>query len=209
MNQELEFFKKRGFAQEIGFGEKPVVLVVDMLNAFTNPNLPLGTNQDKQIVVINEVLEIAREKEVPIFFITISYDDTDMTDAGVWFKKMKGLETLRKGTYEVEIDSRIKRLENEPEIRKKFASAFFGTDLLTRLINLKIDTLIVMGCTTSGCVRATVVDAIQYGFAPVVVEEAVCDRSENAHKQSLFDLKAKYADVVEKINIINLISKRF
>jgi maleamate amidohydrolase len=201
MNKDEQFFKERGFGQTIGFGEKPAVLVLDMLNAFTNENLPLGTDQSDQIKVINKVLEVARQKTIPIFFITIYYDDHDLTDAGVWFRKMKGLETLKRGTYEVEIDSRIKRLENEPVIRKKFASAFFGTDLLTRLINLRIDTLILMGCTTSGCVRATSVDAVQYGFRPVIVEDAVTDRSKNAHDQALFDMQTKYADVLCSNNI--------
>ncbi len=196
MNKDEQFFKERGFGQTIGFGEKPAVLVLDMLNAFTNENLPLGTDQSAQIKVINKVLKVARQKTIPIFFITIYYDEHDLADAGVWFRKMKGLETLKRGTYEVEIDSRIERLKNEPVIRKKFASAFFGTDLLTRLINLRIDTAILMGCTTSGCVRATAVDAVQYGFRPIVVVDAVTDRSKDAHKQALFDMQTKYADVL-------------
>jgi maleamate amidohydrolase len=196
MNKDEQFFKERGFGQTIGFGEKPAVLVLDMLNAFTNEKMPLGTDQSAQIKVINKLLKVARQKGIPIFFITIYYDEHDLADAGVWFRKMKGLETLKLGTYEVEIDSRIERLENEPVVRKKFASAFFGTDLLSRLINLGIDTLILMGCTTSGCVRATAVDAVQYGFRSVIVEDAVTDRSKSAHKQALFDMQTKYADVL-------------
>jgi maleamate amidohydrolase len=196
MNKDEQFFKERGFGQTIGFGEKPAVLVLDMLNAFTNEKLPLGTDQSAQIKVINKVLKVARQKAIPIFFITIYYDEHDLSDAGVWFRKMKGLETLRRGTYEVEIDSRIERLENEPVIRKKFASAFFGTDLITRLIIQNIDTLIIMGCTTSGCIRATAVDAIQYGFRPIVIKNAVSDRSINSHKQNLMDMNNKYADVI-------------
>ena len=202
MNNQERFFIERGFGQEIGFGKKPAVLVVDMLNAFTNENLPLGTNQEPQIEVINKVLGVARNNKIPIFFITIYYDDKDLADAGIWFKKMKGLETLRANTYEVEIDSRIIRNPEEPIIRKKFASAFFGTDLLTRLIIKQIDTLILMGCTTSGCIRASAVDAIQYGFRPIVIEDAVMDRSVNAHKQSLFDMQAKYADVLNHPEVI-------
>lgn len=196
MNREEHFFTERGFGQTIGFGEKPAILVLDMLNAFTNEDLPLGTNQDSQIEIINKVLKTGREKGIPVFFITISYDDDDFADAGVWFRKMDGLKTLKSNTIEVEIDSRIERKPNDPIIRKKFASAFFGTDLITRLTSKNIDTLIIMGCTTSGCVRATTVDAIQYGFRPVVIEDAVSDRSNKAHEQSLFDLQAKYADVI-------------
>jgi maleamate amidohydrolase len=207
MNKDEQFFKDRGFGQTIGFGEKPAVIVLDMLNAFTNEKLPLGTDQSAQIKVINKVLKVARQRAIHILFITIYYDEHDLADAGIWFRKMKGLETLKRGTYEVEIDSRIERLENEPVIRKKFASAFFGTDLLTRLINLSIDTLILMGCTTSGCVRATAVDAVQYGFRPVVVEDAVCDRSEKAHKQSIHDLENKYSDLLSSAFLIDVLLK--
>lgn len=208
-NEEL-FFIDRGFGQTIGFGDKPAIIVLDMLNAFTNEALPLGTNQDSQIVVINKVLSSARKKRNPIFFITISYDEGDLSDAGIWFKKMEGLKTLKSNTFEVQIDSRIVRKPNEPIIRKKFASAFFGTDLITRLISKNIDTLIIMGCTTSGCVRATAVDAVQYGFRPIVVEDAVSDRSENAHKQSIFDLNAKYADIkLSEIIISYLVTNQY
>lgn len=205
MNFDEHFFKERGFGQTIGFGKKPAVLVIDMLNAFTNEDLPLGTNQDSQIVVINKILTIARKKRIPILFITISYSEGDLSDAGIWFKKMVGLKTLKSNTKEVQIDSRIERKPNEPIIRKKFASAFFGTDLITRLTSKNIDTLIIMGCTTSGCIRATAVDAIQYGFRPIVVEDAVSDRSEKAHFQSLFDLKNKYADVLKHKELNNAI----
>jgi maleamate amidohydrolase len=134
MEKELQFFAERGFGQQIGFGERPAILVLDMINAFTNEELPLGTNQDAQIEIINKVLIVAREKRIPIFFITISYDDKDLADAGIWFKKMKGLITLKNNTFEVEIDSRIERRTDEPIIVKKFASAFFGTDLISRLV---------------------------------------------------------------------------
>lgn len=206
MKKEKHFFTDRGFGQTIGFGEKPAVFVLDMLNAFTNEDLPLGTNQDSQIEVINKILSQARDKKIPIYFITIYYDEKDLSDAGVWFRKMKGLSTLKRNTDEVKIDSRLERRSDEPIIVKKFASAFFGTDLVTRLISKQIDTIILTGCTTSGCIRATAVDAIQYGFRPIVVEDAVSDRSENAHKQSIFDLQAKYADVIFSDNIIKYIS---
>lgn len=109
---------------------------------------------------------------------------------------MTGLMMLREGMPEVEVDPSLGRLPEEPVIAKKYASSFFGTDLLSRLNSLRVDTLLIAGCTTSGCVRATAVDAVQNGFRPMVVREAVGDRSQAAHDQSLFDLNAKYADVV-------------
>lgn len=142
------------------------------------------------------MLDVARGSEIPVFFTTVSYEERDLRDAGIWARKMAGLMTLRAGQPEVEVDPSLGRLPDEPLITKKYASAFFGTDLLTRLNSLRIDTLLIMGCTTSGCVRATAVDAVQNGLRPMVVGEAVGDRSRAAHEQSLFDLQAKYADVV-------------
>ena len=203
INSEERYFAERGFGQEIGFGEKPAILVIDMMNAFTDERLALGTNQDSQIKIICKILSAAREMHIPIFFTVTKYDDKDLSDAGLWFRKMKGLAILCAKTNEAKIDVRLERKSSEPIIIKKYASAFFGTDLITRLNSIRVDTIILSGCTTSGCIRATAVDAIQMGFRPVVVKDAVSDRSENAHKQSLFDLQAKYADVVESNNVIS------
>jgi maleamate amidohydrolase len=210
MNNNKQFFSERGFGRELGVGENPALIVIDMLNAFTNESMPLGTNQDSQIEVINRILVYGRHKGYPILFVTISYDDKDLSDAGLWLKKMQGLNTLKSNTFEVQIDKRISVMREDAIIRKKFASAFFGTDLITRLIGWKVDTLIITGCTTSGCVRATAVDAMQYGFRPIIIEDAVSDRSLKAHKQSLFDLNAKYADVVhsDKIIITDFMDKK-
>ena len=185
----------RGFGQEIGYGENPVLLVIDMMKAFTNPNMPLGTNQDEELGVINQLLEQAHEKRVPVYFTIISYDNESLADAGVWFQKMKGLNTLRAGTEQIEIDPRLNRTKDDIIFVKKYASAFFGTDLVSRLNSSRADTLLLAGCTTSGCIRATAVDAVQYGYRPIVVADAVTDRLAEAHKQSLFDLQMKYADV--------------
>ena len=109
---------------------------------------------------------------------------------------MRDSLTLKAGTETVAVDPRLGMLKTDSLLTKKYASCFFGTDLVPRLLNQRVDTLIITGCTTSGCVRATAVDAVQNGFRPVVVKEAVGDRSVAAHEQSLFDLNAKYADVV-------------
>jgi len=120
----------------------------------------------------------------------------DLKDAGVWARKQKGIATLAAGTPAVELDPRLERRRDEAIIVKKYASAFFGTDLVARLNSRRVDTLLITGCTTSGCVRATAVDAVQNGIIPVVIREAVGDRAEAPHRQSLFDLEQKYADVV-------------
>ena len=141
-----------------------------------------------------------------MIFSTVIYNDHDLKDAGLWAIKMKGTLTLKAGTPAVEIDERLDMRPTDSLLVKKYASCFFGTDLVSRLLVRQVDTLIITGCTTSGCVRASAVDACQIGFRPMVVREAVGERSQAAHEQSLFDLNAKYADVVsldETLNYLN------
>ena len=124
------------------------------------------------------------------------YEEEDIKDAGIWALKQSGARTLTAGSEAVKVDPRLGMQPKDIVLMKKYASCFFGTDLVPRLNSRRIDTLIITGCTTRGCVRATAVDAVQNGFRPMVVREAVGDRSVAAHEQSLFDLNAKYADVV-------------
>ena len=191
-----EFFRRRGFGVKIGFGERPALIVIDMLKGFTDSAMPLGANLDKEIEAQKPLLEVAHEHDIPVIFSTVIYEDRDFKDAGLWAIKMKGSLTLKAGSPAVEVDPRLDMRPSDSLLVKKYASCFFGTDLVSRLMNQRVDTLIITGCTTSGCVRATAVDAVQNGFRPMVVREAVGDRSAAAHEQSLFDLNAKYADVV-------------
>lgn len=180
----------------MGFGMRPAVLIVDMIRGFTNATAMLGADLATQISATQFLLTAARSRGLPIFYSTVSYEEADFKDAGIWALKQKGVMTLRAGTPEVELDERLQKLPGEGWIVKKYASCFFGTDLCSRLVSRHIDTLLIAGCTTSGCVRATAVDALQLGFRPIIVRECVGDRSHAAHEQSLFDLQAKYADVV-------------
>jgi maleamate amidohydrolase len=207
--EEMErFFQDRGFGRTIGFGEKPAVLVIDLIRAFTNPDLPLGAPLEVQIGQTVRILDAARRARVPIFFTSVAYEDASLADAGIWAIKQGGVMTLRAGTPEVEVDPALGRRREEPVIVKKYASAFFGTDLLTRLNTRRADTLILTGCTTSGCVRATAVDGLQNGFRVMVAREAVGDRAQAAHEQSLFDLHAKYADVVSVDDVLSHLASR-
>lgn len=194
--EDEEFFRQRGFGIKIGFGERPALIVIDMLKGFTDPKMPLGASLDNEIEAQKPLIDVAHERGIPVIFSTVIYNDHDFKDAGLWAVKMKGTLTLREGSEAVKIDPRLDMRPNDSLLVKKYASCFFGTDLVPRLMNQRVDTLIITGCTTSGCVRATAVDAVQNGFRPMVVREAVGDRSKPAHEQSLFDLNAKYADVV-------------
>jgi nicotinamidase-related amidase len=191
-----EFFRQRGFGIKIGFGERPALIVIDMLKGFTDPAMPLGSSLDNEVEAQKPLLQVAHERRIPVIFTTVVYDEPDAKDAGIWGLKMKGSVTLVAGSEAVKVDPRLDMRPDDILLAKKYASCFFGTDLVARLNSRRIDTLIIAGCTTSGCVRATAVDAVQNGFRPMVVREAVGDRSAAAHAQSLFDLNAKYADVV-------------
>ncbi len=191
-----EFFRQRGFGIKIGFGERPALIIIDMLKGFTDPAMPLGASLDGEIEAQKPLLEVAHRRDIPVIFSAVMYEEADIKDAGIWALKQKGACTLTAGSDAVKIDPRLAMAPNDILLVKKYASCFFGTDLVPRLNSRRIDTLIITGCTTSGCVRATAVDAVQNGFRPMVVREAVGDRSKAAHEQSLFDLNAKYADVV-------------
>jgi maleamate amidohydrolase len=191
-----EFFRQRGFGIKIGFGERPALMIIDMIKAFTDPTMPLGAPLESQIEAQRPLLEIAHGRDIPVIFSTVIYEEADIKDAGIWALKQIGARTLTAGSEAVKIDPRLGMQPKDILLMKKYASCFYGTDLVARLNSRRIDTLIITGCTTSGCVRATAVDAVQNGFRPMVVREAVGDRSAAAHEQSLFDLNAKYADVV-------------
>jgi nicotinamidase-related amidase len=191
-----EGFKARGFGLKMGFGQHPALLVIDLIKAFTDAERPLGANLDAQIAATQELLAVAHERDIPVFFSTVRYDDSDLRDAGIWKLKQKGIVDLANDTNGHEVDERLDMRKTDSLLLKKYASCFFGTDLVSRLMSRGVDTLIMTGCTTSGCVRASAVDSVQNGFRPMVVREGVGDRSQAAHEQSLFDLNAKYADVV-------------
>lgn len=196
LSREEAFFKERGFGVRIGFGRRPVVLVIDLAKGFTDPQRPLGSDLSTQINVTNEITGAARDKGVPVIFTAVRYDDPGLADAGIWAIKQKGVATLMASGDGHQLDERLIISSKDMRLYKKYASCFWGTDLLSLLVSSGRDCVILLGTSTSGCVRATAVDACQAGFRPMVVREGVGDRSERAHEQALFDLDAKYADVV-------------
>ncbi len=192
----LRSYEQKGFARSVGFGARPAVVVIDMILAFTDPESPLGSNLDAEVAAIGEVLTAARARGVPIHYTTVSYSDPDFRDGGRFVEKVPSMRMLRDGTPWVEVDERLALRSGERLLVKKYASAFFGTPLDAELKQLGVDTLVVTGCTTSGCVRATVVDGLQLGYRVIVPREAVGDRSREAHEQNLVDIQGKYGDVV-------------
>lgn len=188
-------YQQRGFAQKVGLGTRPALLIIDFIKGFTDTACPLGSNLDKEIAATKQLLDSFRSNKLPVHFTTTAYDE-EMVSAGVFVKKVPSLAHLKFGSTWIEIDDRLKPVSGEVVWIKQYASAFFGTALASALSAQKVDTLIIAGCTTSGCVRASAVDSCQHGFLTNVVSECVGDRSQAAHEANLNDLNAKYADVV-------------
>ena len=182
------------FGGTVGFGARPAVVIVDLNYGFTDPSSPLACSLDDVLVATRGLLDVARARAVPVFFTTVVYDEVGEAAAAVFLRKVPALTLCRPGSRWVEIDSRLGRRADEPIVEKSAASAFFGTPFAAMLAGR--DTLVVCGASTSGCVRATVVDAMQHGLAPIVPRECVGDRSASAHEQSLADIGGRYGDVV-------------
>jgi maleamate amidohydrolase len=184
---------------------RPAVLVVDLIRAFTDPHHPLGSDLSRVIAAVRSLIDQARACDRSVFFTTIAYE-RGLLDAGRWPEKIPALRDLVEGSAWVEIDARIERRSDEPVVVKKGASALFGTNLSSLLTSVRADAVIVCGATTSGCVRATAVDLIQSGYAVLIARECVGDRWPSAHKASLIDLDAKYADVVDLDDVCALLA---
>jgi maleamate amidohydrolase len=183
------------FNRDVGWGRSPLLLVIDVTRAFTDPNRPLGSDCTGLIGQVNTLIGAARAGGIPVMATRVAYDSPNLSDAGLWVRKIGRLDDLVNGSDGVEIDPRLELTADDPVLTKKYASCFFSTDLASRLISAGVDTLVIAGLSTSGCIRATAVDAIQYGFRPIIVKDAVGDRWEDAHRQALTDMKAKYADL--------------
>jgi nicotinamidase-related amidase len=199
--ETFEDYQRKGFADRCGFGSKPVLLVVDFINGFTDPSTPLGGDFSAEIGVSAELLAAFRQTGLPVAFTSISYEP-DLRDAGMWVKKVPSLAILKKGSAMAEVDARIAPRNGEYVVEKKYASAFFETDLAGYLRSLGVDTVIMVGCTTSGCIRSSAIDSISSGFHTIVVGDAVGDRAEGPHEANLFDIEAKYGDVVSSAEVL-------
>ncbi len=202
-----KLYIERGFSQRVGFGESPAVVVVDFIVGFTDMESPLAGDLDAPLQETVRILEAARGAGRPVIFTTVAYDPS-LKDAGLFLRKVPSLKWLVEGSRWVELDPRLGRREGETLLRKKYASSFFGTDLATQLTSQNVDTLIITGCTTSGCIRATAVDALQNGFRAIVPREAVGDRAEGPHEANLFDIDAKYGDVVSVDEVLAYLAAR-
>jgi nicotinamidase-related amidase len=194
--QILKFYDSRGYRGSVGTGKRPAVVIIDFSNAFTRSASQFpGGNFAAELAQTRRLIEGARKHGIPVFYTTIAYADPQR-DSGLWGRKVPWLIHCKTGTEAVDIDPDLHARLDEPVIVKKFPSAFFETDLRERLRALDIDTVIIAGCTTSVCVRATAIDAMQHHYHTLIAEEAVGDFDPALHAVHLRDVDARYADVV-------------
>ena len=177
-----------------GIGSFPALVVVDMCRGFIDPSSPLGFECDELIEANIRLVSKFREKNLPVIFTTTLYRDE--FEASVFRSRLPDLNILKPGSEEISFLETLSPNKDEKLIEKKFASAFFKTSLANHLNQIQVDSVIVSGVTTSGCVRATALDSLQNNFLTIVAEDCVGDRDLNAHQANLFDLQAKYADVI-------------
>lgn len=178
-------------------GRKPALLVVDFVRAYLTPGSPLYAGVEDARAAAEKLLGLARSAGIPVFHTNVAYEPGG-ADGGVFFRKLPVLACFERGRSP-ELASFGEGLEpraGETVITKQYASAFFGTTLASQLKAAGVDTVLIAGVSTSGCVRATAVDACQHGFVPLVVRDAVGDRHPEPHQANLFDLQAKYAEVI-------------
>jgi maleamate amidohydrolase len=193
--QAREVYAKARLGESVTLGTRPAVLVVDFSCGFTDETSTLGSDLTAEVSATKRLLDAARAKRLPVVFTTIGYD-ASLKDGGLWLQKVPALGELQVGGRWVEIDPRLEPREDEAVVLKKGASAFFGTNLAAILVTQAVDSVILCGATTSGCIRATAIDLLQNGWPTLVPRECVGDRARAPHEANLFDIQAKYADVV-------------
>ena len=184
----------------LGLGNHPALIFVDVVNGFTDPDCPLGVEADSVVAANITLMEAFHQRKLPVFLTTVIFRDDQV--ARVFRDRLPALELLKPESNWVDFDARLPIADSDIVIEKLHASSFHGTNLNAQLRELNVDSLVVTGLTTSGCVRATTVDGLQNDYRVVVPIEAVGDRDLDAHNANLYDMNAKYADVVSVGEVI-------
>lgn len=192
----VHLYKEAGFSGRVGWGASPAVLVIDLATAWTSPTEELGADVEDVMSSTIKILAVAREKGLPIIFTTMAYDPALIEAGPVAVAKTPHLKKMIKGSDLVQLRPELERRSDEPLVEKPHASAFFGTNVLSALIGLHADTVVVVGVSTSGCIRSTCESAFNNNFHVIVPQEAVADRSHTAHQAALLDIDARMGDIV-------------
>ena len=199
--EDTAVYEKQGFGNRIGFGKKPALLIIDFINGFNDPDTFGGGNIQDAIDNTAELLAVARHMDMPVVFTSHVYAE-DGSEDGVFNLKSPGLAKLKRGSHETKVVDELEPRPGERVLEKHYPSGFSNTDLTGWLAQRGIDTAIITGCTTSGCVRATAVDAMSNGFRPIVPRECSGDRAKGPHEANLFDIDQKYGDVMSLADVM-------
>lgn len=208
LKEAERYYQGIGFSRRVGFGDSPALLIIDCNHGCSDPAIsPIGIAMDEEIKQIRRLLDLARGKRFPVVHTTVVYSDEFFRDGGWFVKKLPVLECLRPGAKEVQIVPELAPRQGELVIEKRFPSGFYGTNLHSYLTACRVDTVIVTGDSTSGCVRATVVDAVSSGFRVIVPRQCVADRVPLTHLVNLFDMDSKYADVMDVEDVVAALTR--
>lgn len=207
MSDDLELdYAAAGFGGKLVFGRRPALLIVDVVMAYLNPASPLYAGVEGALASNERLATAAREAGVPVIFTNIAYE-TGGVDGGQFYRKVPALKAFARGSPDGAFPPTLQPRATELVITKQYPSAFFATSLASTLHVMGVDTLLITGFSTSGCVRASALDALCHGFAPFVVREACGDRDTRPHEQNLFDMAAKMAEVVGEGEAITLMQR--
>ena len=208
MSNELSSdYDGAGYNKKLGFGKKPALILIDFVEAYFDQSSPLYAGVDKALSSALRILEYARKIKIPIIYTNVVYHK-GCYNGGMFIEKVPTLKIMEEGSALGAWPKNLEPKEDELVISKQYPSAFFGTSLSSTLTASNVDTLIITGLTTSGCIRATCIDTISYGFRPIVVSDACGDRDIRPHEANLFDMNAKYADVVKELEVINYLKNK-
>jgi maleamate amidohydrolase len=202
VSNDLQQNYKGAFDGSLGFGVAPALILVDFVEAYFDRESPLYAGVEDAMASALRVRTAARQAGIPVFYTNVAYHEGG-ADGGIFFRKVPALEVFVAGNPLGAWPKGLEPAKDEYVVTKQYPSAFFGTSLAATLTANGIDTLIITGLTTSGCIRATCVDTVSNGFIPIVVADACGDRHESPHKANLFDMRAKYADVVDEASAIS------
>jgi len=206
MDNEISIYARQGYGQHLGFGLRSALLIIDFTNAFADINLLGGGNINSAIDNTVPLLAAARRSGIPIVYSSHAYA-ADGSDYGLFAEKNQTLKRLIVGSPATAVTEKLVPRHGELILVKQHPSVFFATDLAGWLASKRIDSVIISGCTTSGCIRASVVDALGYGLRPIVVRQCVGDRALAPHEANLFDMEQKYADVVSLEIVLQQLEK--
>lgn len=201
MSDNLSDNYKRAYGRRVGFGERPALILVDFVQGYFDPECDLYAEVEENLASALRVREAASAAGIPVILTNVVYHPT-VINGGRFFEKSKPLRYFIEGNPMGAWPAGLEPRESELVISKQYPSAFFGTSLASTLTSLGIDSVLLTGVTTSGCIRATCIDSMSHGFRTMIVEEACGDRHPDPHKANLFDMEAKYADVVSEAETI-------